>query len=163
LAPRGRHDPKRKMGQLCCACGASTNWARYCCEFTRLSGYVLLHPRKRRTRAPVLTGGAAAAATIIAEGARRGTRYLQAAEPRRRGGCPPCSSTMCWSSSMRLGTVRVSFKRWAPRGVMLDIDLIDRPPAGSPFSWGVTSGGPPGGRSLSKTGTPVDSAKDFCR
>ena len=35
--------------------------------------------------------------------------------------------------------------------------------AGSPFSWGVTSGGPPGGRSLSKDGTRADSAKDFCR
>jgi hypothetical protein len=32
---------------------------------------------------------------------------------------------------------------------------LDRPPGGSPFSWGwvVTSGGPPGGRSLSKDGT----------
>ena len=35
--------------------------------------------------------------------------------------------------------------------------------AGPPFSWGVTSGGPPGGRSLSKDGTRADSAKDFCR
>ena len=35
--------------------------------------------------------------------------------------------------------------------------------AGPPFSWGVTSGGPPGGRSLSKDGTSADSAKDFCR
>ena len=33
--------------------------------------------------------------------------------------------------------------------------------AGPPFSWGVTSGGPPGGRSLSKDGTRADSAKDF--
>ena len=40
--------------------------------------------------------------------------------------------------------------------------LIDRPPGGSPFSWGVTSGGPPGGRSLSKDGTRADSANDFC-
>ena len=32
-----------------------------------------------------------------------------------------------------------------------------------PFSWGVSSGGPPGGRSLSKDGTRADSAKDFCR
>ena len=35
--------------------------------------------------------------------------------------------------------------------------------AGPPFSWGVTSGGPPSGRSLSKDGTRADSAKDFCR
>ena len=35
--------------------------------------------------------------------------------------------------------------------------------AGPPFSWGVTSGGPPGGRSLSKDGIRADSAKDFCR
>ena len=35
--------------------------------------------------------------------------------------------------------------------------------AGPPFSWGVTSGGSPGGRSLSKDGTRADSAKDFCR
>ena len=35
--------------------------------------------------------------------------------------------------------------------------------AGPPFSWGVTSGGPPGGRSLSKDGTRADSANDFCR
>ena len=35
--------------------------------------------------------------------------------------------------------------------------------AGPPFSWGETSGGPPGGRSLSKDGTRADSAKDFCR
>ena len=35
--------------------------------------------------------------------------------------------------------------------------------AGPPFSWGVTSGGPPGGRSLSKDGTRADSAKAFCR
>ena len=35
--------------------------------------------------------------------------------------------------------------------------------AGPQFSWGVTSGGPPGGRSLSKDGTRADSAKDFCR
>ena len=35
--------------------------------------------------------------------------------------------------------------------------------AGPPFSWGVTSGGPPGGRSLSKDGTRADSAKGFCR
>jgi len=35
--------------------------------------------------------------------------------------------------------------------------------AGPPFSWGVTSGGPPGGRSLSKDGTRAESAKDFCR
>ena len=41
--------------------------------------------------------------------------------------------------------------------------VFDRPPGGSPFSWGVTpSGGPPGGRSLSKDGTRADSAKDFC-
>ena len=33
--------------------------------------------------------------------------------------------------------------------------------AGPPFSWGVTSGGPPGGRSLSKDGTRAGSAKDF--
>ena len=33
--------------------------------------------------------------------------------------------------------------------------------AGPPFSWGVISGGPPGGRSLSKDGTRADSAKDF--
>ena len=33
--------------------------------------------------------------------------------------------------------------------------------AGPPFSWGVTSGGPPGGRSLSKDGTRAESAKDF--
>ena len=33
--------------------------------------------------------------------------------------------------------------------------------AGPPFSWDVTSGGPPGGRSLSKDGTRADSAKDF--
>ena len=33
--------------------------------------------------------------------------------------------------------------------------------AGPPFSWGVTSGGPPGGRSLSKDGTRADSANDF--
>ena len=33
--------------------------------------------------------------------------------------------------------------------------------AGPPFSWGVTSGGSPGGRSLSKDGTRADSAKDF--
>ena len=31
--------------------------------------------------------------------------------------------------------------------------------AGPPFSWGVTSGGPPGGRSLSKDGTHADSAR----
>ena len=35
--------------------------------------------------------------------------------------------------------------------------------AGLPFSWVVTSGGPPFGRSLSKDGTRVDIAKDFCR
>jgi len=35
--------------------------------------------------------------------------------------------------------------------------------AGSPFSWGVASGGQPGGRPLSKDGTRADSAKDFCR
>ena len=35
--------------------------------------------------------------------------------------------------------------------------------AGPPFSWGLTSGGPPGGRSLAKDGTRADSAKDFCR
>jgi len=35
--------------------------------------------------------------------------------------------------------------------------------AGPPFSWGVTSGGAPGGRALSKDGTRADSAKDFCR
>ena len=35
--------------------------------------------------------------------------------------------------------------------------------AGPPFSWGVTSGGPAGGRSFSKDGTRADSAKDFCR
>ena len=33
--------------------------------------------------------------------------------------------------------------------------------AGPPFSWGVTSGGPPGGRFLSKDGTRADSAKYF--
>ena len=42
--------------------------------------------------------------------------------------------------------------------------LIDHPPgAPPPFSWGVTSGGPPGGRSLSKDGARADSANDFCR
>ena len=35
--------------------------------------------------------------------------------------------------------------------------------AGPPFSWGVTSGGPPGGRSLSKDGTRANGAKYFCR
>ena len=35
--------------------------------------------------------------------------------------------------------------------------------AGPPFSWGVTSGGPPGERPLSKDGTRADSTKDFCR
>ena len=35
--------------------------------------------------------------------------------------------------------------------------------ADPPFSWGVTSRGPPGGRSLSKDGTRADSAKYFCR
>ena len=35
--------------------------------------------------------------------------------------------------------------------------------AGPPFSWGATSGGPPGRRSLSKDGTRAESAKDFCR
>ena len=35
--------------------------------------------------------------------------------------------------------------------------------ADPPFSWVVTSTGPPGGRSLSKDGTRADSANDFCR
>jgi len=35
--------------------------------------------------------------------------------------------------------------------------------AGPPLSWGVTSGGPPGGRSFSKDGTRADSAKGVCR
>ena len=39
--------------------------------------------------------------------------------------------------------------------------LFDRLRAGPPFSWGVTSGAPPGGRSLYKDGTRADSAKDF--
>ena len=40
------------------------------------------------------------------------------------------------------------------------LNLLTALPAGPPFSWGVTSGGP-GGRSLSKDGTRADSAKDF--
>ena len=41
--------------------------------------------------------------------------------------------------------------------------LTTRGGGSAPFSWGVTSGGPPGGRSLSKDGTHADSAKYFCR
>jgi len=37
------------------------------------------------------------------------------------------------------------------------LSLLTALRAGPPFSWGVTSGGPPGGRSLSKDGTRADS------
>ena len=45
----------------------------------------------------------------------------------------------------------------------LDFCFLTALRAGPPFSRDVTSGGPPGGRSLSKDGTRADSAKDFCR
>ena len=48
-------------------------------------------------------------------------------------------------------------------GMFWTIHILTALRAGPPFSWGVTSGGPPGGRSLSKDRTRADSAKDFCR
>ena len=48
-------------------------------------------------------------------------------------------------------------------GISSDFKFLTALRAGPPFSWGVTSGGPPGGRSLSKDGTRADSVKDFCR
>ena len=52
---------------------------------------------------------------------------------------------------------------YSKSGSGMPLDLLTALRAGPPFSWGVTSGGPPGGRSLSKDGTRADSAKDFCR
>ena len=49
------------------------------------------------------------------------------------------------------------------RRILYCIFLLTALRAGPPFSWGVTSEGPPGGRSLSKDGTRADIAKDFCR
>ena len=48
-------------------------------------------------------------------------------------------------------------------GPAVRVALLTALRARPPFSWGVTSGGPPGGRSLSKDGTRANSAKYFCR
>ena len=60
-----------------------------------------------------------------------------------------------WMSCQKEARWRVSFSL-----PMIVVDLTALR-AGPPFSWGVTSGGPSGGRSLSKDGTRADSAKDF--
>jgi len=65
------------------------------------------------------------------------------------------------ASSVAFGSGRGKALPGAPRKAPLCSLTALR--AGPPFSWGVTSGGPPEGRSLSKDGTRADGAKDFCR
>ena len=66
-----------------------------------------------------------------------------------------------WALSFATADVALSMRAAAASELLADLLTALR--AGPPFSWGVTpSGGPPGGRSLSKDGTRADSAKDFC-
>ena len=73
----------------------------------------------------------------------------------RTGSCVPSVSCPGSDSNAHSDQKNISYV-WLQNGNFSSLTALR---AGPPFSWGVTSGGPPGGRSLSKDGT--DSAKDF--